>query len=76
MREGGLMKGTSKEGTGQGMDSGSEEASGEGIGRGMEGEQGRETSRQVSRGGHWPVYSIFRNHPTTRPLPLILCYCK
>ena len=23
-----------------------------------------------------PVYSIFTNHPTTRPLPLILCYYK
>ena len=39
----------------------------------MEGarEQGRETSREVSCGGHWPVYNIFTNHPTTRPLPLI-----
>ena len=31
------MKGTSEEGTGQGMDSGREEASGGGIERGMEG---------------------------------------
>ena len=40
MREGGLTKGTSEEGTGRGMDSGREEASGGGIERGMEGEQG------------------------------------
>ena len=39
-REGGLMKGTSEEGTGRGMGSGREEASGGGIERGMEGEQG------------------------------------
>ena len=45
------------------MDGGSEEASGGGIERGREGatwEQGRETSREVSRGGHWPVYSIHK----------------
>ena len=44
------MKGTSKEGTGRGMDGRREEASGGGIERGTEGarEQGRETSREVS----------------------------
>ena len=40
MREGGLVKGASEEGTGRGMDSGREEASGGGIGRGMEGSTG------------------------------------
>ena len=38
--EGALMKGTSEEGTGRGMDSWREEASGGGIERGMEGSQG------------------------------------
>ena len=28
---------------------------------------GKETSSEVSRGGHWPVYSIFTNHPTNAP---------
>ena len=35
LRDGGLMKGTSEEGTGRGMASGREEASGGGIERGM-----------------------------------------
>ena len=39
-------------------------------------EQWRETLRDVSSGRHWPVYSIFTNHPTTRPLPSIHCYYK
>ena len=44
--EGGMVKGTSEEGTGRDMDSGREEASRGGIERGREGarEQGRETS--------------------------------
>ena len=50
--EGGLVKGTSAEGTGRGMDMDSvrEEASRVGIERGREGarEEGRETSREVS----------------------------
>ena len=37
---------------------------------------GKETSREVSRGGHWPVYNIFTNHPTTRHLALTLWYYK
>ena len=48
----------------------------EGIERGRDGARVRETSREVSLGGHWPVYSIFTKHPTTRPLPLILLYYK
>ena len=50
LREGGLMMGTSEEGTGRGMGGGREEASGGGIARGNDGarEQGNETSREVS----------------------------
>ena len=50
LREGGLMMGTSEEGTGRGMDGGRDEASGGGIARGKDGarEQGNETSREVS----------------------------
>ena len=50
LRKGGLMMGTSEEGTGRGMDGGREEASGGGIARGKDGarEQGNETSREVS----------------------------
>ena len=50
LREGGLMMGTSEEGTGRGMGGGREEASGGGIARGKDGarEQGNETSREVS----------------------------
>ena len=51
LSEGGLMMGTSDEGTGRGMGGGSEEASGGGwIVRGKDGarEQGNETSREVS----------------------------
>ena len=49
-REGGLMMGTSEEGTGRGMGGGRDEASGGGIARGKDGarEQGNETSREVS----------------------------
>ena len=47
MREGGLMRGTSEEGTGRGMGGGREEASGGGIARGKDGakEKGNDTSR-------------------------------
>ena len=47
---GGLMMGTSEDGTGRGMGGGREEASGGGIARGKDGarEQGNETSREVS----------------------------
>ena len=50
LMEGGLMMGTSEEGTGLGMGGGREEASGGGIARGKDGarEQGNETSREVS----------------------------
>ena len=50
LREGGLMMGTSEEGTGRGMGGGREEASGGGIARGKDGarEQRNETSREVS----------------------------
>ena len=46
---GGLMMGTSEEGTGRGMGGGREEASGGGIARGKDGarEQRNETSREV-----------------------------
>ena len=49
-RKGGLMMGTSEEGTGRGMGGGREEAIGGGIARGKDGarEQGNETSREVS----------------------------
>ena len=40
LTDGGLMKGTSDEGTGRGVGSGREEASGGGIERGMEGSKG------------------------------------
>ena len=67
MREGGLMKGTSEEGTGRGMDSGREEAS-RGIERGREGawEPGREHGSQGGKLqgrypeegiGQYPLYS-------------------
>ena len=48
--EGGLMMGTSEEGTGRGMGGGREEACGGGIARVKDGarEQGNETSREVS----------------------------
>ena len=67
------MKGTCEEGTGRGMDSGREEASGGGI------ERGREGAREGNfKGGILmkALASIFTNHPTTWPLPLILCYYK
>ena len=74
MREGGLMKGTSEEGTERGMDGrgkeGREEASGGWIERGRTGvwEEGRE--------GNFTGGSIFTKQPfTNRPLPLRLwCY--
>ena len=65
-REAGLVKGTSEEGTGRGMDmdSGREDASRGGIERGREGarEKGRETSRRypeegIGGLGQYPVYS-------------------
>ena len=66
---GGLMKGRNEAWSAQGND-GREAASGGGIERGR-GEQGgkgskggKKTSREVSRGGHRPVYSIFANHST------------
>ena len=44
--------------------------------KGVGEEGGKKTSREVSRGGHRPVYSIFTNHSTTRPLALRLWYYK
>ena len=35
-------------------------------------EGGTETSKEVPRRGHWPVYSIQRTQHTTRPLTLRL----
>ena len=75
------------EGTERGMDSadgkmgGTERAeeglSEEGWEQGGKGIKGRKkTSREVSRGGHMPVYSIFTNHSTTRPFGLRLWYYK
>ena len=67
LREGGLMMGTSEEGTGRSMGGGRKEASGGGIARGKDGarEQGNETSREVSC-----VYSIFPPNPAMRS-----CHC-
>ena len=61
------MKGTSEEGTGQGMDSGREEASGGGIERGMEGEQGSKGGLQERYPEEGTGQYIFSNHPITRP---------
>ena len=71
LREGVLMKGRNEAWTTRGKD-GREEASGGGIerGRGSMGggsKGGKKTSREVSRGGHRPVYSLFTNHYTTQP---------
>ena len=70
------MKGTSEEGTGRGMGSGREDACGGGIERGMEGEQGSKEGN--FKGGilRRVLASVqyIHPHPTTRPLPLILCY--
>ena len=59
LTDGGLMKGTSDEGTGRGMGSGREEASGGGIERGMEGEQGRVIQGRYTEEdtGQYTVYS-------------------
>ena len=70
------MKGRAEAWTARGK-YGREEASGGGIERGREGTRGKgnkggkKTSREVSRGGHRPVYIIFTNHSITRPLALI-----
>ena len=42
--------------------------------RGKGSKGGKKTPREVSQGGHRPVYSIFTNHSTTRPLALKLWY--
>ena len=74
---GGLMKGRDEAWTARGKD-GREEVRGGGIERGREGargkgsKRGKKTSREVSRGGHRPVYSTFTNHSTTWPLALRL----
>ena len=62
------MKGMSEEGTGRGMDGGREEASGGGIERGIEGAREGNFKGGILRRA---LASIFTNHPTTRPLPLI-----
>ena len=73
MREGGLIKGRKEAWTARGKD-GREAVSGGGIererkGASVEGSKGgKKTSREVSRGGNRPVYSIFIKHSTTRPL--------
>ena len=47
------------------------------VEQGRKGSKGGEkTSREVSRRGHRPVYSIFTNHSITRPLALRLWYYK
>ena len=84
VKEGRVEGGWVDEGTERGMGSARERwegASGGRIERGREGARGKgskgeeKTSREVSRGGHRPVYSIFTNHSTTRPLALRLwCY--
>ena len=74
--EGGLMKGRNEAWTAR-MKDGREGASGGGIKRGRDGARvGEKTSSEVSRGGHRPVYSIFKNHSTTRTLTLRLWYYK
>ena len=66
------MKGRNEAWTARGKDV-REAASGVGIEREREGASGEEeqvkaTSREVSRGGHRLMYSIFTNHsPTRRP---------
>ena len=78
---GGLMKVLNESLTAQWKD-GREEASGGGIERGRAGARGKDsqggkkTSREVSRGGHRPVYSTFTNHSTKRPLALRPWYYK
>ena len=75
------MKGRNEAWTARGKDW-REESNGGGIERGREGASGKgskggkTTSREVSRGGHRPVYSISTSHSTTRPLALILWYYK
>ena len=77
MRDGGLIKLTSEEGTGRGMDGGREEASGGGIARGREGaREGNFKGCILRKALTSTVYTVFTNHPTTRPLPSILCYFK
>ena len=64
LREGGLIKGRNEAWTARGKD-GREEASGGGIERGSEDARGKgskggkKTSREVSRGGYRPVYSVY-----------------
>ena len=76
------MKGTNEEGTERGMDSARERGEGgserrrRDWARKGESKGWKETSREVSQGGHWPEYSIFTNHPTTGPLALTLWYYK
>ena len=49
----------------------------EGREQGGKGSKGGEnTSMEVSRGRHRPVYSIFTNHSTTLPLALRFWYYK
>ena len=58
LREGGLMIGTSEEGTGRGMGGGREEASGEGL-REERMEQG---SKEMKLQGRYPEYTVY-SHP-------------
>ena len=62
------------------MDGRREEASGAGIERGRKGSREQESKGRKLQGRYrdegTDQYNIFTNHPTTRPLPLILCYYK
>ena len=76
LREGGLMKGRNEAWTARGKEEGGEASRGERE-RGREGaKEGRKLQgRYREKGTYWPVYSIFTNHSTTRPLALRLWYC-
>ena len=88
VEEGRVEGGCVDKGTERGMDSARERWEGgreraeeglseEGREQGGNGSKGEEkSSREVSRGEHRPVCSIFTNHSTTRPLALRPWYYK
>ena len=43
----------------------------EGLSKEWGGSKGGKLQGRYPEGTHWPVYSIFTNHPTTRPLTLM-----
>ena len=78
--EGREGEGTGREGRGRRLEGRGGEGKDIGGGEGREEEErggGKLHRRYPDEGtGHGPVYSIFTNHPTTRPLPLRLWYYK